>query len=198
MIEILDFADENIFGLRISGGFTTEDVEQVFERLLEKIRGQAKFKIYYEVVDFEFGDVSRDIVESEFKYLLHHPEILANMEKAALITDLDWLRRIAAVEFALIPTLSGKTFFFSERDVALFWLRSDERAAQKVNVIYPELVELGTIKALGGFALGLLMSNYISRPERKKIGAAALVGSIVLGIPFAVKFFNNNRKLLNK
>ncbi len=67
----------------------------------------------------DLSGISKEMFGEEFKYLYKNPAIIANMEKAALVSDVEWLKKIAAVEFALIPTLTGKTFSFDEKDAAM-------------------------------------------------------------------------------
>lgn len=198
MIEVIDLKDKNIFGLRLDGKFDKEDVKRVFDALIEKVKGKKRFQIYYEIRNFELGSISREMIETEFGYLYKHPEIIANMEKAALVSDVEWLKKIAATEFALIPTMTGKTFSFDEKDEAMKWLRTDQRKQSRMDITFSELAENNVLKFSAGFALGLLAADLFSKNQRKNLGAAILFGTFAAGIPLGIKVLNNNRQLLGR
>lgn len=195
MLEIIDIQEANIFGMRIDGKFDTKDLKNVFEALIEKASGMEKFQLYYEFGDLDLSGVSRQMIEEEIKYLYKNPAVITNMEKAAFVSDTEWMKKIAAVEFALIPTLTGKTFSLNEKDAALEWLKTDQRAGKKVNLTLNELAQNNFLKVAGGFALGLLAGNLMRSKTRKTVGKAVLAGSVAAGIPLGIKILNNNRKL---
>lgn len=63
--------------------------------------------------------------------LRHWVQLMAMVEKVdkvAILTDQSWLRRLAAVESALIPNLVFKTFGPDEEDAARAWLAEPLRA----------------------------------------------------------------------
>lgn len=141
MIEIIDIKDTNICGLRIDGKFDAQDVKGIFDALTEKVKGKNKFKLYYEISNLDLSNVSREMIEVEFKYLYKNPAIIANMEKVALVSDVEWLKKVAAVEFALIPMLEGKTFSFDQKEAAMNWLKTDQRAGKRMDLTVSELVQ---------------------------------------------------------
>ena len=196
MIEILDMNDANIFGLRLDGKLELGDIRRVLDELDERMKNRQRIRLYYEIEDMNFGDISLKMIEEEFRWLFRHPGFIPQMEKAVLVTDIGWLRNAFAVEAALIPTLTGKSFSLDEKTDALAWLRKDHRAEGQLDIVFPELFRFGTVKGLAGFGLGLLAADYLSRTERKKVGLVALAGGFVLGVPLAIKFLNNNRKFL--
>lgn len=196
MIEIIDIKEEKVFGLRLDGKFDVADVKRIFAELSEKVKGKGKFKLYYEIKNLDLSNVSQEMFVEEFKFLYKNPAVIANMEKAALVTDIEWLKKIAAVEFAVIPTLTGKSFSFSEKDEAMNWLKTDQRAGKRMDLTFNELAQNNFLKVAGGFALGLLAANWMSRKTRKRLGKAALAGSLAAGIPLGIKILNNNRKLI--
>ena len=197
MIEIIDLTDENIFGLRTDGKFDANDVKGVFEGLAEKVEGKGKFKLYYEIRDLDLSGVSKDMFVEEFKYLYKNPAIIANMEKAAVVTDVEWLKKVVRAEFALIPTLTGKIFSYGEKDEAFEWLKTDRRAGKRLDLTFGELAQNNMLKVGGGFALGLLAASFFGKKTRKNVGKAVLVGTVAAGIPLGIKVLNNNRNLLS-
>jgi uncharacterized membrane protein YebE (DUF533 family) len=97
----------------------------------------------------------------------------------------------------LIPTLTGETFSSDKKNKALEWLRTDQRAPSRMDITVAEFAETATLKAAGGFALGLLTASLFSEKQRKNIGWTLLAGGVAAGIPLAIKVLNNNRKLLS-
>jgi len=198
MIETTDFIGENIIGLKINGRFTAEDVARVFRQISSKFEDFPRIRLFYEVTDFDIRDVTFDIISEEFAYLFNHPGLMASLEKAVMVTDQSWLRKIFTVEMALIPTITGKAFTKDQADEALEWLRKDHRAASQMDLVFSEFIEYGTLKALGGFGIGLLAADLLSSSSRRKLGLAALGGGILIGIPMGIRVLNNNRRLINK
>ena len=196
MIEIIDIKEENIFGLRLDGKFDAADVKRIFAGLTEKVEGKGKFKLYYEVKNLDLSEISQEMFGEEFKFLYKNPSVIANMEKAALVTDVEWLKKIVAVEFALLPTLTGKSFSFNQKDEAMNWLKTDQREGKRMDLTVSELVQNNALKVGGGFALGLLTANLMSKKTRKNVGKAVLAGSVAAGIPLGIKVLKNNRKLV--
>ncbi len=198
MIKILDINDENIFGLRIEGMFDAEDVQQVLKAVEEKARGKEKIGIYYEIADLDMSGISMKMLEEEFKWLFKNPGIISKLYKVVLVTDSDWLRKAFAIEYTLIPTLTGKSFSFGEEFKAMEWLMTDQRKDSRMDITYSEFVESLVMKSVSGIGLGLLAANLFSKKQRQKIGLAILAGSIVAGLPLGIKVLNNNRKLIGK
>jgi hypothetical protein len=196
MLEVSDLKGENIIWLKVSGGFTTDEVKDALAFAEEKLRDFPRIKLFYEVRDLDLRDITFDLIYEEFSFLFRHPHIITNIEKAALVSDQGWLRKMFAVEMALIPTIEAEAFPVSEKDEALDWLRADHREASRMDLVFSEFLEYGTLKAVGGFAIGLIAADLFSSPTRKKTGLAMLAGGILVGLPLALRVLNNNRKLL--
>jgi hypothetical protein len=122
--------------------------------------------------------------------------MMTSLEKAVMVSDQGWLRKIFTLEMALIPTINGKAFTQDNADEALEWLRKDHRAASQMDLVFSEFIEYGTLKAVGGFGIGLLAADMLSSSSRRKVGLAMLAGGIIVGIPMGLRVLNNNRKLL--
>ncbi len=198
MIETTDFIGENIFGLKINGRFTAEDVIRVYQQISLKLEDFPRVRILYEISNFDIRDVTLEVISEEFAFLFKHPEILTGLEKAALISDQGWLRKMFAVEMALIPTVKSKSFTTDQADSAIEWLRKDHRAKSQMDLVFSEFVEFGALKALGGFGIGLLVADLLPPPTRRKLGLAVIAGGILVGLPMGLRVLNNNRQLLNK
>lgn len=196
MIEILQTGDENIFGLSIEGRVEADDVERVFGAMKGAGGDDGKLRFYVEARNVGVTDISAEAVKEDLRWWLRNPGFISRMEKAVLVTDSRWLKRLFQVECALIPTLTGKAFSSAEKAEAMEWLRADQRAASRIDLTLSELVETATLKAAGGFALGLLLADLFSRAQRKRIAGAILLVGFAAGIPLGIKVLNNNRRLL--
>lgn len=196
MIETTDFIGENIIGLKINGRFTADDVNRVFRQISSKLEDFPRIRLFYEVADFDIRDVTFEMISDEFAYLFSHPGMMTSLEKAVMVSDQGWLRKIFTVEMALIPTITGKAFTRDNEDAALEWLRKDHRAESQMDLVFSEFIEYGTLKAVGGFGIGLLAADMLSSSSRRKVGLALLAGGIIVGIPMGLRVLNNNRKLL--
>ena len=197
MIEILEMNDEKTVGFSVDGRIEAADIERVFNAVKAAADRNGKVKMYAEVRDFNLGDVSREAWKEDIRLWLRNPGIIPQIGKAALVTDAQWIRTAFDIECALIPTLTGKGFSFDEKEEAMEWLRADQRAGSRLDITLSELAETATLKAAGGFALGLLTASLFGEKRRKSIGKAVLIGAYVVGIPLAIKVLNNNRRLLS-
>ena len=135
-------------------------------------------------------DVTAQAVWEEFKQWLKHPSVVSRIEKAAFVTETAWVKNAFELEVAILPTLSGATFSLDEKDKALAWLRSEEKSQSRLDLSFAQLAEFGTLKAAGGFAIGLLLAANWSSQRRQKIGWAVMLSALVAGLPLSVQLLN--------
>ena len=197
MIEVLDLNTENTFGYRIDGKIEKTDMETVFDKLEEKTDSSGQVNFYAEVKSLHVSEVSTDALVEELRRLIRHPSTLINIRKGVLVTDIPWLKKAFEVECALIPTLTGKTFSFGEEEKALEWLNTDQREGKRLDITFEEMVETSVLKVAGGFALGILAGGLMNRSQRKAVSLGMLAGTVLVGLPLAIKVLNNNRHLLD-
>lgn len=198
MIKTLDIKDENILGYKIDGKIEKTDLQHVFSSLENKVKNNGKVKFYAEIKNFGAGDLKAEILKEDIKFWLEHPLIIANIEKAVVVSDSDWIKTMFDVECALIPTLEGESFSIGEEEKALEWLRTDQRETSRLDITFAELAENNALKFAAGFALGLLTAGLFTEKHKKRMAAAVLLGSFAAGIPLGIKVLNNNRQLFVK
>ncbi len=196
MLEVSDLKGENIIWLKITGEFTAAQIKDALDLAEAKLNAFPRIKLFYEVRDLDLRDITFDVIYEEFSFLFRHPHVLADIEKAVLVSDQTWLRKLFSVEMALVPTIEAEAFPDSEKDEALDWLRTDHREASRMDLIFSEFAEFGAIKAFGGFGIGLLVANALPRSTRSKLGWGMLAGATLASIPWGLKVLNNNRKFL--
>lgn len=192
MLEMFNLSGDNILGFRMDGSLEPADVQRAFAALEPQLRSRRKVRVYMEVGGLALRESAAALWE-DFKTWLTHPDLVGCIEKAALVTDEAWLKTVFAAECALIPSLTGTSFGSHEKDNALAWLRSDDSASGGLTLTLAQLAELSTLKAAGGFALGLLVAARWSGERRQKIGWAVLLGAIVAGLPLGLQLLNRLR-----
>ncbi|MCB1023382.1 MAG: STAS/SEC14 domain-containing protein, partial [Acidobacteria bacterium] len=136
MIKILEMDDVHTLGFRVDGKLDRADVKRIFDSFEKSLREKEDIKIYMEIENTNLGDISAGAYKEDIKFWLRHPALLPYFRKAALVTDSAWIERIFAIECALIPTLEGEGFPFEEKDEALKWLRTDQRAESRMDITY--------------------------------------------------------------
>ncbi len=198
MIEIMDMNTENTLGFKVNGRIEKDDLQDVFKSFEEKMQNNGKVKFYTEISDVGLSDFTAEALKEDIKFCFKHPGMLPNFEKVALVTGSNWIKKVFAVECALIPTLEGKSFSFDEKEAAIEWLKTDQRAESRLDITFSEFAETSTLKFASGFAIGLLTAGLFGRNQRKTIGAAVMLGTLAAGIPLGIKMLNNNRQLLSE
>jgi hypothetical protein len=198
MLEVLDMQTDNRLGFKVDGRIEKSDVQNIYKVLEEKASGDKKVQFYAEIDSFGMDDFSSEALREDLRLGIKNLAIIPNIEKCALVTDSNWIKRLFEVECALIPTLTGKAFTPDEKDLAIEWLETDQREPNRLDITFSEMVETSALKFAGGFALGMLTAGLFSKPQRKTIGTALLLGTIAGGIPLGVKVLNNNRRLLRE
>jgi hypothetical protein len=164
--------------------------------LEEKLETNEKLRFYVEGGDFRPTDISMDALVEDFRLWFKHPGAITKMERAAFVTDQKWLRTVADVEFSLIPTLSGASFSFDEKEKAIEWLKSDEPEPDEVNIKWAELVEVGLLRSLAGIGIGLLAADLFGGKKRRAVGWSLFLGSVAVGVPVGIKVLKKNKGLL--
>lgn len=198
MIEILDMKNENTLGFKFNGTIEKDDLQTVFKSFEEKMQNNGKVKFYTEISDVDLSDFKTEAIKEDIKFWFKHPGMIPNFEKVALVTDSNWIKKLFAVECALIPTMEGKSFSFDEKEAAEEWLKTDQREQSRLDITFSELAETSTLKFASGFAIGLLTAGLFSSKQRKTIGTAVMLGTLAAGIPLGIKVLNNNRQLLSE
>jgi len=195
MIELLEMNTENTLGYRIDGEINKADMKRVFDVIEQKMETSGQLNFYAEVKNLNVAEVSPDALFEELRRLIRHPSTLVNFKKGVLVTDIHWLKKAFEVECRLIPTMTGKSFSFGEEEDALEWLRTDQREGKRLDITFEEMVETSALKVAGGFALGLLTAGLMNRSQRKAVSLGVLAGTVLAGLPLAIKVLNNNRQL---
>ena len=117
MVQTIDLEDDQVLGYRIDGSISLEDINPLIAQVKSKVaRHPAKLRAYAEYVSV--GSVSPQAFWEDLKA---DATYLSAFEKAAVVTDKDWVGWLAKLG-NLFPGLDIKVFSFSERDKAINWI----------------------------------------------------------------------------
>ena len=118
MIQPIDLQDERVFGYRVDGEVTVDDLKPLMDQLEDKTRKHAKMRVYVEYIQIDA--ISLRAVWEDLKFDIKH---LTDFEKAAVVTDKNWVG-VSAITANLIPGLEVKFFKFAEEQQARAWVRN--------------------------------------------------------------------------
>jgi hypothetical protein len=121
MLAILDLGP-NILGYRAEGKLESADIDRAFEVVDERLAAGGKIRVYTEVASLM--GISLNALWDDFRQSIQHWNVIPRIEKVALVTDIEWLRRAAHWEDRMFRGLQIQAFTLDERDEAHAWLES--------------------------------------------------------------------------
>ncbi len=113
---------KNRLDIEISGKLNAEDMKIVLEEFVTKSKNIENGKMLYEIIDFRLPSLGAIGVE-----LSQMPALFGLMKKfdrAAVLTDKTWLKKVSEFEGALFPGLEIKAFNREQKGEAETWLLS--------------------------------------------------------------------------
>ncbi|MEB3355962.1 MAG: STAS/SEC14 domain-containing protein [Synechococcales bacterium] len=119
MLEILSMPVENVVGLRISGKIEASDFDRAIAVVEEKLKLFDRLRVYVEVDNLT--GLSLEALIKDLQFTLRHYK---DFEREAVVSDRQWLQRLAAVGDRLFPSIDVRHFDVSEKEQALAWVQS--------------------------------------------------------------------------
>jgi hypothetical protein len=119
MIDIIPTSTDNVIGCRIDGKITTEDIERVGNHIEDKFTKNKKLRIYVEVTKLE--GISLEALFKDLKLAIKHYK---DFDKKAVVTDKEWMKRVAVIADILFPNIEVKCFSFEDKEKALDWVKT--------------------------------------------------------------------------
>ena len=110
----------NRLDIEMSGKLDAEGMRIVLDELVTQSKDIEKGRMLYDVIDFHLP--SLDAIAIEFSRLPSMFGLLKKFERAAVLTDKTWLKKVSEFEGALIPGLEIKAFNRDQRSEAETWL----------------------------------------------------------------------------
>ena len=117
MVEIVLTRADRVIGFRVDGQIQTADFDRISDIVEEKLKSHQKLRMYAEIKSLK--GMSLEAFLKDLKFSIKHHE---RFEKAAIVSDKDWLRKIVAVEDKLLNGIEMKSFTFSEEQDAMAWI----------------------------------------------------------------------------
>ena len=109
----------NRLDLTLSGKLDRDQMATALDEIIVKSADIKNGKMLYRITDFHLPTLGAIGVE-----LVRMPKLLkliGRFDKAAVLADKDWLKKISEIEGALIPGLEIKAFGLDEADAAEAW-----------------------------------------------------------------------------
>ena len=106
--------------ITLDGKIDADIMRTALDDLIAKSDGVKGGKMLYRITNFELPTLSAIAVE--FTRLPKLFGLLGAIDKCAVLSDSDWLRKAAEIEGALFPGIEIKSFGLDQQDVAEEWL----------------------------------------------------------------------------
>ena len=119
MLELIDIGIENATAFRVSGKISEKEMSCVLSNAKEKTAQFGKIVIYEEIQSL--GGIEFSAIADKFRYLFDMG--LSNLTKIAIVTDKDWIQKIAKIEDNLFKHIEIKAFSFDEKALAIAFLK---------------------------------------------------------------------------
>lgn len=110
----------NRVDIELSGALDAEAMRSALDHLVEKSEGITHGKMLYKVLDFEMPTMGAMAVELQQMPKLF--SFIGKFDKCALLSDTAWIRTVAEIEGAVIPSLEIKSFALADTKAAEDWL----------------------------------------------------------------------------
>ena len=113
---------ENRLDIEMSGKLDTVQMGKALDQLVDKAEGIENGRMLYDVIDYHLPSLGA--IRLEFSRLPAMLGLMKKFEKAAVLTDKEWLKVISEIEGALFPGLEIKAFDRDQKPEAETWLSS--------------------------------------------------------------------------
>lgn len=106
--------------IEMSGKLNTEEMKQALDELFSKSEQIEKGVMLYDVIDYHLPSLGAIAVE--FSRLPAMFALLKKFNRAAVLSDKTWLKKVSEFEGQLFPGLEIKAFNRDQKDEADAWL----------------------------------------------------------------------------
>ena len=110
----------NRLDIELSGKLNTEEMKIALDELVSKSKDIENGKMLYDVIDFHLPSLGAIAVE--FSRLPAMFGLMKKFDRAAVLTDKTWLKKVSEFEGALYPGLEIKAFDRDQKEGAEDWL----------------------------------------------------------------------------
>ncbi|MCW8891713.1 MAG: STAS/SEC14 domain-containing protein, partial [Deltaproteobacteria bacterium] len=110
----------NRLDIEMSGRLNTEDMRIALDELVSKSENIENGRMLYDVIDFHLPSLGA--IALEFSRLPAMLRLMKKFDRAAVLTDKTWLKKVSEIEGALYPGLEIKAFDRDHKEEAEAWL----------------------------------------------------------------------------
>ena len=112
----------NRLDIQLSGKLDSEEMKMALDELVCKSENIEKGEMLYEIIDFHLPSLGAIVIE--FSRLPSMFGLMKKFNRAAVLTDKTWLKKVSEFEGALFPGLEIKAFDIDQESEAEAWLSS--------------------------------------------------------------------------
>ena len=112
----------NRLDLELSGKLDAEEMKVALDELVSKSSDIENGKMLYDVIDFHVPSLGA--IGIEFSRLPSMFGLIKKFDRAAILTDKTWLKKVSEFEGALYPGVEIKAFNRDQKTEAETWLSS--------------------------------------------------------------------------
>ncbi len=112
----------NRLDIELSGKLDAEEMKIALDELVSKSKDIKNGKMLYDVIDFHLPSLKA--IGIEFSRLPSMFGLMKKFDRAAILTDKTWLKKVSEFEGALFPGLEIKAFSRDQKTEAEAWLSS--------------------------------------------------------------------------
>ena len=112
----------NRIDIEMSGKLNTEDMKIALDELVSKSKNIENGKMLYEIIDFHLPSLGA--IGIELSRLPSMFGLMKKFDRAAVLTDKTWLKKVSEFEGVLYPDLEIKAFSRDQKAEAETWLSS--------------------------------------------------------------------------
>ena len=113
---------ENRLDIELSGKLDSEEMKVAFDELVSKSENIENGKMLYDVIDFHLPSLGAIVIE--FSRLPSMLGLMKKFDRAAVLTDKTWLKKVSELEGIFYPGLEIKAFNRDQKAEAEAWLAS--------------------------------------------------------------------------
>lgn len=119
MIDMVSLDSDSVIGCVINGKINSDDIEKISTEIEKRLNTHDKLRVYVEVKDL--GGISLDALLKDLKMGFKHYN---NFVKKAVVTDKEWMKKIAPAVNKIFTNIDVKCFSFEDKDKARKWVQA--------------------------------------------------------------------------
>ncbi len=112
----------NRLDIELSGKLDAEEMKIALDELVSKSKNIENGKMLYEIIDFHLPSLGA--IGIEFSRLPSMFGLIKKFDRAAVLTDKAWIKKVSELEGSFYPSVEIKAFNTDQKAEAEAWLSS--------------------------------------------------------------------------